>query len=77
MRRLLRDEAGDAVRRAPAGWAVVTDAGVGFIVDAMQNSVEAENLKFHALGTGSTAEAASGAGARPMAQLAWQFAQRA
>lgn len=36
---------------------VVTTAGVGFIVDAFQNSVEVENLKFHALGTGTTAEA--------------------
>ncbi len=38
---------------------VVTDAGVGFIVDAFQNLVELENMKFHGLGTGSTAEAAS------------------
>lgn len=39
------------------GWKVVTTAGVNFIVDAFQNLVEIENLKFHALGTGSTAEA--------------------
>jgi hypothetical protein len=38
---------------------VVTDTGVGFIVDAFQNSVEVENMKYHGLGTGSTAEAAS------------------
>lgn len=38
---------------------VVTDAGVAFIVNAFQNSVELENLKYHGLGTGSTAEAAS------------------
>ena len=37
---------------------VVTNTGVGFIVDAFQNLVELENLKFHALGTGVTAEAA-------------------
>lgn len=37
---------------------VVTDVGVGYIVDAFQNSVEVENMKFHGLGTGSTAEAA-------------------
>ena len=37
---------------------VVTTVGVGFIVDAFQNLVELENMKFHALGTGSTAEAA-------------------
>jgi len=36
---------------------VVTSAGVGFIVDAFQNLVELENMKYHALGTGSTAEA--------------------
>ena len=38
---------------------VVTTAGVGFIVDAFQNLVEMENMKFHGIGTGSTAEAAS------------------
>lgn len=38
---------------------VVTDTGVAFIVDAFQNTTEIENLKFHALGTGTTAEAAS------------------
>jgi hypothetical protein len=36
---------------------VVTTVGCGFIVDAFQNTVELENMKFHALGTGSTAEA--------------------
>ena len=36
---------------------VVTTAGVTYIVDAFQNSVEVENLKFHASGTGTTAEA--------------------
>lgn len=38
---------------------VVTDVGVGFIVDAFQNLVELENMKFHGIGTGSTAEAAA------------------
>ena len=37
---------------------VVTNAGVGFIVDAFQNSVEVENMKFHGIGTGTNAEAA-------------------
>lgn len=37
---------------------VVTDAGVGFIVDAFQNITELENMKYHGIGTGSTAEAA-------------------
>lgn len=38
---------------------VVTDAGVGYIVDAFQNSVELENMKYHGFGTGTTNEAAS------------------
>lgn len=38
---------------------VVTTTGVGFIVDAFQNLVEAENMKFHGVGTGTTAEASS------------------
>lgn len=37
---------------------VVTNNGVGFIVDAFQNLVELEIMKFHGIGTGSTAEAA-------------------
>lgn len=36
---------------------VVTDAGVGFIVDAFQNLVELENMKYHGFGTGGAAEA--------------------
>lgn len=40
-----------------AGFRVVTTVGVGYIVDAWQNSVELENQKYHGLGTGSTAEA--------------------
>lgn len=36
---------------------MVTDVGVGYIVDAFQNSVELEDMKYHALGTGSNAEA--------------------
>lgn len=38
---------------------LVTDAGVAFLVDAFQNLVELENMKFHAIGTGATAEAAT------------------
>lgn len=37
---------------------VVTTVGCGFIVDAFQNLVELELMKFHGIGTGSTAEAA-------------------
>lgn len=35
---------------------VVTTVGVGYLVDALQNIVEPENLKFHGYGTGTTAE---------------------
>jgi hypothetical protein len=38
------------------GLKVVTTAGVGYICDAFQNLTELENFKFHALGTGVTAE---------------------
>lgn len=40
-----------------AGCRVVTTAGVNFIVDAFQGLVEPENMKYHGVGTGSTAEA--------------------
>lgn len=40
------------------GRRVVTDTGVGFIVDAFQNLVELENMKYHGFGTGTGAEAA-------------------
>jgi len=36
---------------------VVTDVGVGFIVDAFQNIVELEIMKYHGIGTGGAAEA--------------------
>jgi len=38
---------------------VVTDTGVAYIVDAFQNLVELENMKFHGFGTGTNAEAAA------------------
>ena len=38
---------------------VVTDTGVGYIVDAFQNLVELENMKYHGVGTGVTAENAT------------------
>lgn len=40
---------------------VITNNGVGFIVDAHQNLTELENINFHAMGTGGTAEAAADA----------------
>lgn len=55
------------VRRASGEWIdygvlsyrVITDTGVGYIVDAWQNSVEMENMKYHGVGTGTTAESAA------------------
>lgn len=38
---------------------VITDAGVAYLVDAWENLTELESLKYHGLGTGTTAEAAS------------------
>lgn len=38
---------------------VVTTAGVGFIVDAFQNLVELETMKYHGIGTSNTAESAA------------------
>lgn len=40
-----------------AGCRVVTTAGVNYIVDAFQNLVELENMKYHGIGTGAGAEA--------------------
>lgn len=42
---------------------VVTDAGVAAIVDAFENIVEPEIYNYHGIGTGTTAEAVTGAGA--------------
>jgi hypothetical protein len=49
---------GEVVDYGLASLRVVTDTGVGYIVDAFQNIVEAENMKFHGFGTGAAAEAA-------------------
>lgn len=50
-------ENGDVIPYGLASLRVVTTAGVGYIVDALQNITEPENLKFHAFGTGTNAEA--------------------
>ena len=42
-----------------ASMRVVTTAGVGYIVDAFQNSTELENMKYHGFGTGTGSEASS------------------
>lgn len=49
---------GTIVSLGLASYRVVTDVGVGFIVDTFQNLKESENMKFHGFGTGTTAEAA-------------------
>lgn len=48
---------GQQVDYGIASLRVVTTVGVNYIVDAFQNLTELENMKFHALGTGTTAEA--------------------
>lgn len=48
---------GEITELGLASMRVVTTAGVGFIVDAFQNIVELEIMKFHGIGTGGTAEA--------------------
>lgn len=50
---------GEVIDYGLASLRVVTTTGVGFIVDAFQNLVEPENMKFHGIGTGTTAEASS------------------
>jgi hypothetical protein len=53
------DADGEIVEYGLASMRVVTTAGVGYLVDALQNITEAENLKYHGIGTGGTAEASS------------------
>lgn len=48
---------GSAIDYGTLSTRVVTTAGVGFIVDAFQNLVELENMRYHAYGTGTNAEA--------------------
>jgi hypothetical protein len=50
---------GEVLELGLASMRVVTTAGVNFIVDAFQNTVEVENLKFHGIGTGTNAEASA------------------
>jgi hypothetical protein len=48
---------GTVVDLGLASMRVVTTAGVNYLVDAFQNTTELENLKYHGIGTGNTAEA--------------------
>lgn len=61
---LIVDELGQpilagAVDFGLASLRVVTTVGVGFIVDAFQNIVEVETMKYHGIGTGTNAEASA------------------
>jgi hypothetical protein len=48
---------GSIVDYGVVGTRVLTTAGAGFIVDAFQNLVELEEMKYHGFGTGGAAEA--------------------
>lgn len=50
---------GTPVELGLASMRVVTTAGVNFLVDALQGTVEPEILKYHGIGTGGTAEASA------------------
>lgn len=54
--RLIDNVTGEVTDYGIVGQRVVTTVGVGFIVDAFQNLVEVENMKFHGFGTGGAAE---------------------
>jgi hypothetical protein len=59
VRELSRSFGGDVTWFGCVSTRVVTTAGVGFIVDAFQNLVELENMKYHGFGTGTNAEASA------------------
>jgi hypothetical protein len=50
---------GEVIELGLASMRVVTTAGVNFLVDSLQGTVEPEILKFHGIGTGATAEASA------------------
>ncbi len=50
---------GEVLDYGLASMRVVTTAGVNFLVDALQGSVEPEILKYHGVGTGTNAEASA------------------
>jgi len=56
--RIIRPNEGADLWYGLAGFKVVTDVGVGYIVDAFQNSVELEDMKYHGIGISGSAEAA-------------------
>lgn len=48
---------GERIHYGVVSYRVITSAGVGFIVDAWQNTAELETMIYHGCGTGTTAEA--------------------
>lgn len=48
---------GDVLELGLASMRVVTTVGVAYIGDSFRNTVEPENMRFHGIGTGATAEA--------------------
>jgi len=60
LRKITRD--GEILNYGLASLRVVTTAGVAFIVDAFQNLVELEIMKYHGIGTGTNAEAVGDTG---------------
>ena len=58
LRAQLTDNHGEVIDYGIVSVRVVTTVGVNFIVDAFQNAVELETMRYHGLGTNATAEAA-------------------
>lgn len=50
---------GDIIDYGLISLRVITTVGAGYLVDCMQNLQEPENMKFHGIGTASTAESAT------------------
>lgn len=59
LRAILFKADGTVINYGVLSYRVITDAGVAYLVDAWQNTVELETMKYHGCGTGTTAEAAS------------------
>jgi len=53
----VRRASGEWIDYGVVGYRMVTTAGVNFLVDVWQNSVEMEIMKYHGCGTGAGAEA--------------------
>jgi len=59
LRQLPRFFGGELIDYGVLSTRLVTDAGVAYLVDALQNLTEPENFKYHGYGTGTTAESAA------------------